>query len=551
VPAESASSQIALACVCGKRFRVKPELAGRRMKCPACGGPLTIPHATSPTERPIASSEQDARRSAVDPFSSVAPTATSDPLGVGDLPTAAPIWTASLAQPPLAEPTFTSPAPPAEKSNLPLILAATIGSGVLLLGLAVGGLLLAWNWSSSKPASGGVAQGSAGSGSMLVHGAAQPASAPPTPLRPPGAAVSEEEARQFCQELEQTVAAGDPQALTQAVDWDEIIQRATASLDRPEESRQVIDIGVRRSGSNLGQQVMEAIQNGGSYRLLRVRTIDGETRAIMRLSTTERGLNYHELWFHRLGLRVYIADLHPFASGEKLSVTLRRGTVAAAAASNRSLVERLTGTENDYVRHLPDINQLVQAARSNPGFAMSKYRQLPASLQQDKSLLLIRIQLAQALGDAEYNSALEDFRRHHPDDPALTLLSIDWHVLSGRYDEALAAIDQLDKAVGGDPHLDVLRAGVCIAKEDLAGARQFVTRCLEQDPGLRDGLFALVTVAIAEGNFAETLDILKRIDQQDSGSGTWGDLNQVPAYAPFVQSPQYQQWLEYLKTTGR
>jgi PHP family Zn ribbon phosphoesterase len=34
---------IATTCQCGKKYQVKEELAGRRVKCPACGMTLTIP----------------------------------------------------------------------------------------------------------------------------------------------------------------------------------------------------------------------------------------------------------------------------------------------------------------------------------------------------------------------------------------------------------------------------------------------------------------------------------------------------------------------------
>jgi len=36
-------------CVCGARLEAKPELAGRRVQCPRCGQPLSIPHA-QPTQ---------------------------------------------------------------------------------------------------------------------------------------------------------------------------------------------------------------------------------------------------------------------------------------------------------------------------------------------------------------------------------------------------------------------------------------------------------------------------------------------------------------------
>src|SRR5574340_910886 len=46
---------IPVACGCGKKFRAKAELAGKQVKCPACGQALAIPSprpaaGTAPTE---------------------------------------------------------------------------------------------------------------------------------------------------------------------------------------------------------------------------------------------------------------------------------------------------------------------------------------------------------------------------------------------------------------------------------------------------------------------------------------------------------------------
>ncbi len=39
---------ISLRCECGKQLVVKDQLAGKRVKCPSCGSPITVePHATT------------------------------------------------------------------------------------------------------------------------------------------------------------------------------------------------------------------------------------------------------------------------------------------------------------------------------------------------------------------------------------------------------------------------------------------------------------------------------------------------------------------------
>ena len=59
---------IAVLCACGKETKVKDELAGKRIKCPACQSALTIPGASedvaasvppSPARRPALQQEEE------------------------------------------------------------------------------------------------------------------------------------------------------------------------------------------------------------------------------------------------------------------------------------------------------------------------------------------------------------------------------------------------------------------------------------------------------------------------------------------------------------
>ena len=60
------SMALAITCACGKRLQVKESLAGKRIRCPACQEPLTVPAAddadqTEPEPTPVKSSAKPAR----------------------------------------------------------------------------------------------------------------------------------------------------------------------------------------------------------------------------------------------------------------------------------------------------------------------------------------------------------------------------------------------------------------------------------------------------------------------------------------------------------
>jgi DNA-directed RNA polymerase subunit RPC12/RpoP len=52
VPSQEEKTTIVVTCDCGKKLRAKAELAGKRVKCPACGEPLNIPGSRSAAVQP-------------------------------------------------------------------------------------------------------------------------------------------------------------------------------------------------------------------------------------------------------------------------------------------------------------------------------------------------------------------------------------------------------------------------------------------------------------------------------------------------------------------
>src|SRR5437879_4956590 len=86
---------IPVTCACGKRFAAKDELAGKRLKCPACGGAIAIPQPPAATKAPA---PQPAPAQAVDPLFANDPFASTSGEGGGfDLGNLAQFESASAA----------------------------------------------------------------------------------------------------------------------------------------------------------------------------------------------------------------------------------------------------------------------------------------------------------------------------------------------------------------------------------------------------------------------------------------------------------------------
>jgi hypothetical protein len=360
-----------------------------------------------------------------------------------------------------------------------------------------------------------------------------------------GKPLTGEECLAFARGFAADVGSGNTDAVVDRIDWDALLDRVTAGYDADDKFVRGFRRGFlseRRKPGNLVPAVIEAVGKGGSYVLLRVHEKDGTKRALFRM-LHENGVNYHDCILARAeDGAVRVSDIHIFLSGETASATMRRIFLAAAAEASKGFLEKLLGSESELVKHLPHIQRMAARNREGrPAEALRIYRSLPAAVQREKFVLLLRFQAAQGLSDEEQLAAAADMRKHCPGDPCLDLLSLDAVLLRRQYDEALACVDRLDAAVGGDPYSDLLRGNIHYMKGDRAAAKSHAAKAIAAEPTLAPAHWTLVQVALDERDHAETVRLLLRIEQVLKLE--FGDLTAVPEYAEFVKSPEYREWL--------
>ena len=236
--------------------------------------------------------------------------------------------------------------------------------------------------------------------------------------------------------------------------------------------------------------------------------------------------------------------MYVFLSGEMVSQSFRRAYIQAAAQGNGGIVDRLIGADQKYVKYFKKLEEMSDAGRGGKfAEALELYKGFPPELKKEKTVLLVRLQAAQNLGDdGEYTKAIEDFRAEYPNDACVDVMSIDYFLIKKQYGEALACLDRLDRAVLGDPYLQTIRASTHIEQGDLDAARADVKKALDADPSLADAYWARATISLKEKDFDETLKTLRLI--RDKLKIEIGDLSTLPIYKEFTESPQYQEWLK-------
>jgi hypothetical protein len=345
-----------------------------------------------------------------------------------------------------------------------------------------------------------------------------------------GPALEDDECQDFVERLTDAIHSDENSELHGVVDWTSIFERATADVDAPDAARREFiagAIGTWRDQAKWAGGIANELATGGSYELLRIHNVGQRRHALFRLLQPEmRGVSYHDYVLARRDDGVVMAvDIYVLPSGELLSDTVRRAFAGEHGADEQArAIEQLTSD--------------VQAGRHQQ--ALAGFDELPSAAKRDKTLLLLRLRAAQDVDDRAYAAALSDLERYHPEDPSIDMLSIDGYLLKKQYDLALRSVGRLEKTLGGDPYLNVLRANINFESGNLDAARRAAEAAVAESPKLEVGYWALVTVLLKQQDIAAALPLMARLE--DEFGADLSSVEEQPLYKHLVSSPQYEAW---------
>jgi tetratricopeptide (TPR) repeat protein len=373
---------------------------------------------------------------------------------------------------------------------------------------------------------------------LLVLLSAQPATVAPAPTAPAPAMDAAYVA--FTEELEDGINSGDGSALDAHVDLERLIERCTRNTSAPSNFAEGFAKGMRRSGVNMGKQLVEARDEESDFHLLRLRMDGGTPHALYRV-LSKAGINYldFELSKNAKG-QVVIVDIYPHISGELFSETLRRMYLMAAAEAGYNLMDKLMGKDQDFLKNFSKLQAMQRFTQEHkPAEVVKTFNELPPSLRQNKIFLLLRLTAASNLEEAEYQKAIAEFEKAFPNDASLALISIDGHMLRKDYAGVMKSIDRLDQRVK-DPYLNYLRGSVMLEKEEGKEAHRFFQVAIDAEPTLVPPYWVLIGLSLQDKKYKDTALYLTAIER-DAGVEL-SDLTQLEQYAGFVKSPEYKAW---------
>jgi hypothetical protein len=260
--------------------------------------------------------------------------------------------------------------------------------------------------------------------------------------------------REFVRTLESSMRSGaiaDAEAL---VDRDAILTRATQRVffDGDKIVRDLFCDSTRRAWDERGVTRDYA---GTKFRFLRARILNGRAGLLFRSSGKDGQMNYALFTLHEpVSGEFRIADIFVVGLNEFLSDTLHRTWINIATGFLGDEANQIKGVNPDYVAHIGEIAEMSRQMNAGKYEEVLKsVKALPASVQRERTVLLLRMEAAERVSIEERNAVFAAWLAAYPDEMELPLKFVDFYSSQHRWNDAERVLRGLMARLGDDAML--------------------------------------------------------------------------------------------------
>jgi hypothetical protein len=258
----------------------------------------------------------------------------------------------------------------------------------------------------------------------------------------------------FIRRMEHAMLTGEHAKGEALVDHEAILARATQRVhfDGDAEVRELFCDSTRRAWHERGVTQDFA---GTRFRYLRPRSLGGRAGLLFRSSASTGAINYALLTVNEVKPGEYrVADVFIVGLNEFMSDTLRRTWLNVAAGFLGEEAHTIKGVNAEYVAHIGEVaraSRLMNAGKYEQALLLAK--ELPASVQRERSVLLLRIEAAERVSTSERQEAYAAWLETFPDEQELPLKLVAYYSSEHRYEDAERVLRVLAGRLGPDAML--------------------------------------------------------------------------------------------------
>ncbi len=291
------------------------------------------------------------------------------------------------------------------------------------------------------------------------------------------------------------------------------------------------------------------VQEGEYFRVLRVREVDGQWHVLCRHVSGDGELGYHDFVIARDSAGDIRAVDYMGNCSEFHSATIRMSMTIVLARQGYLDVEKLDEKtrlmfENwDAFVKMMELNGSGRVAEAYSAFAA-----LPEGVRHSEMAMPVAIDIAENLESDDAKALVKRYIELNQNDLDPVLEYGSYYLDLEMYDLYFKSIDRLDRHLGGDGYLDLLRGDGYAVQEKYEQAAACYRRAGGVVPELGEAYWGLLRVGLDTTNHvmvAEALTLLK----QKAGIA-FEDVRHVPALEAFVASEAGKEWIAEHQAEG-
>ena len=296
----------------------------------------------------------------------------------------------------------------------------------------------------------------------------------------------------------------------------------------PNALRTNIDLGIRTiAGSK------------GSARYLRSGQRNGRPFALLRYDLGDQGIDYVEYY---LGKTDKVEDWYVHSMATLFSTSARLGL--SSLLKTDSMLFALFGTRLTTEADAKPFTELRgQLQKQDFAAAYRTLERFPEDFRKTRQWALMRVAYGGRADAATHRAALGYLAKSFGKDPELQFMLIDHFFFEKQFDQALASLGALERAIGGeDAATATLRGNILVAAQRYSEAAAACRRGMALESDHKSAYWCLVTVGLSTRSGKIAVEGLKAYEGAFSVEFKLAELAALPEYKEVATTPEFVAW---------